>query len=168
MEERSVDVAVIGSGTAGLNAIGQIRRAGKSFVLINGGEPGTICARVGCMPSKAMIHGGGGLSPPDAAGQIRRGRIPGADLRRQTGHGTRPRPAGHLRRPGARQLHRQHAPGPLSPGLRQIPRTHPAGGGGTAHPRPARGHRHRLAAPGAPRPGRPSASGYSPPTTSSS
>jgi len=56
MEERSVDVAVIGSGTAGLNAIGQIRRAGKSFVLINGGEPGTTCARVGCMPSKAMIQ----------------------------------------------------------------------------------------------------------------
>ena len=56
MEERSVDVAVIGSGTAGLNAIGQIRRAGKFFVLINGGEPGTTCARVGCMPSKAMIQ----------------------------------------------------------------------------------------------------------------
>ncbi|MCB2263894.1 MAG: dihydrolipoyl dehydrogenase [Candidatus Thiosymbion ectosymbiont of Robbea hypermnestra] len=56
MEERSVDVAVIGSGTAGLNAIGQIRRAGKSFVLINGGEPGTTCARVGCMPSKAMLQ----------------------------------------------------------------------------------------------------------------
>jgi len=56
VEERSVDVAVIGSGTAGLNAIGQIRRTGKSFVLINGGEPGTTCARVGCMPSKAMIQ----------------------------------------------------------------------------------------------------------------
>jgi len=54
--ERSVDVAVIGSGTAGLNAIGQIRRARKSFVLINGGEPGTTCARVGCMPSKALIQ----------------------------------------------------------------------------------------------------------------
>jgi dihydrolipoamide dehydrogenase len=56
MEERNVDVAVIGSGTAGLNAMGQVRRAGKSFVLINGGEPGTTCARVGCMPSKAMIQ----------------------------------------------------------------------------------------------------------------
>jgi len=56
MEERNVDVAIIGSGTAGLNAMGQVRRAGKSFVLINGGEPGTTCARVGCMPSKAMIQ----------------------------------------------------------------------------------------------------------------
>jgi dihydrolipoamide dehydrogenase len=56
MEERNVDVAVIGAGTAGLNAMGQVRRARKSFVLINGGEPGTTCARVGCMPSKAMIQ----------------------------------------------------------------------------------------------------------------
>ena len=56
MEERNVDVAIIGSGTAGLNAMGQVRRAGKSFVLINGGEPGTTCARVGCMPSKVMIQ----------------------------------------------------------------------------------------------------------------
>ena len=56
MEERNVDVAIIGSGTAGLNALGQTRRAGRSFVLINGGEPGTTCARVGCMPSKALIQ----------------------------------------------------------------------------------------------------------------
>jgi len=56
VEERNVDVAIIGSGTAGLNAMGQARRADKSFVLINGGEPGTTCARVGCMPSKAMIQ----------------------------------------------------------------------------------------------------------------
>jgi dihydrolipoamide dehydrogenase len=56
VDERNVDVAVIGSGTAGLNAMGQVRRARKSFVLINGGEPGTTCARVGCMPSKAMIQ----------------------------------------------------------------------------------------------------------------
>ncbi|HHJ19132.1 MAG TPA: dihydrolipoyl dehydrogenase [Gammaproteobacteria bacterium] len=53
---RKVDVAIIGSGTSGLNAMGQVRRAGKSFVLINGGEPGTTCARVGCMPSKAFIQ----------------------------------------------------------------------------------------------------------------
>ena len=56
MRERYVDVAIIGSGTAGLNAMGRVRRAGKTFVLINGGEPGTTCARVGCMPSKAMIQ----------------------------------------------------------------------------------------------------------------
>lgn len=54
--KKQVDVAIIGSGTAGLNAMGQVRRAGKSFVLINGGPLGTTCARVGCMPSKAFIQ----------------------------------------------------------------------------------------------------------------
>ena len=56
--ERSVDVAVIGAGTAGLVAVSQVRQANKSFVLINGGELGTTCARVGCMPSKALIQVG--------------------------------------------------------------------------------------------------------------
>lgn len=56
MKERKVDVAIIGSGSAGLYALGKVRPSGKSFVLINGGELGTTCARVGCMPSKAMIQ----------------------------------------------------------------------------------------------------------------
>jgi dihydrolipoamide dehydrogenase len=54
--EKKVDVAILGSGTAGLNATSQVGPSGKSFVLINGGEPGTTCARVGCMPSKALIQ----------------------------------------------------------------------------------------------------------------
>ncbi|MCU7960791.1 MAG: dihydrolipoyl dehydrogenase [gamma proteobacterium symbiont of Bathyaustriella thionipta] len=56
MDEIKVDVAIIGSGTSGLNAMGRVRKAGKSFVLINGGEAGTTCARVGCMPSKVLIQ----------------------------------------------------------------------------------------------------------------
>ena len=56
MEQKKVDVAIIGSGTAGLNAMGRVKRAGKDLVLINGGEPGTTCARVGCMPSKVLIQ----------------------------------------------------------------------------------------------------------------
>ena len=56
MSERKVDVAIIGSGSAGLYALGKVRPSGKSFVLINGGELGTTCARVGCMPSKAVIQ----------------------------------------------------------------------------------------------------------------
>ena len=56
MAEKQVDVAILGSGTAGLNATGQVAPSGKSFLLINGGEPGTTCARVGCMPSKALIQ----------------------------------------------------------------------------------------------------------------
>ncbi len=56
MEERNVDVAIIGSGSAGLYALGRVKAARKSFVLINGGAQGTTCARVGCMPSKALIQ----------------------------------------------------------------------------------------------------------------
>ncbi len=56
MEEKQVDVAIIGSGSAGLYALGKVKPSGKKFVLINGGAPGTTCARVGCMPSKAMIQ----------------------------------------------------------------------------------------------------------------
>jgi dihydrolipoamide dehydrogenase len=51
----SVDVAVIGAGTAGLAAYRAARAAGASAVLIEGGPYGTTCARVGCMPSKLLI-----------------------------------------------------------------------------------------------------------------
>lgn len=54
--EKIVDVAIIGAGTSGLNAMSQVKKAGKSFILINGGHWGTTCARVGCMPSKAFIQ----------------------------------------------------------------------------------------------------------------
>ena len=53
---REVDVAIIGSGTAGLSALGQVRKRTGSFVMINDGPYGTTCARVGCMPSKALIE----------------------------------------------------------------------------------------------------------------
>lgn len=56
MADKQVDVAILGSGTAGLNATSRVGPSGRSFLLINGGEPGTTCARVGCMPSKALIQ----------------------------------------------------------------------------------------------------------------
>jgi len=55
-EERKVDVAIIGCGSAGLYALGKVRHSGKSVVVIDGGELGTTCARIGCMPSKAAIQ----------------------------------------------------------------------------------------------------------------
>jgi dihydrolipoamide dehydrogenase len=55
MKILQVDVAVIGAGTAGLSAYRAARAAGASAVLIEGGEHGTTCARVGCMPSKLLI-----------------------------------------------------------------------------------------------------------------
>lgn len=53
---KTVDVAIIGAGTAGLYALSEVRRAKKSFVLIDKGPLGTTCARIGCMPSKVALH----------------------------------------------------------------------------------------------------------------
>jgi dihydrolipoamide dehydrogenase len=55
MKAMQVDVAVIGAGTAGLAAYRAARSAGASAAIIEGGDYGTTCARVGCMPSKLLI-----------------------------------------------------------------------------------------------------------------
>lgn len=52
----SYDVAIIGAGSAGLSALREVRKQTDNFVLINDGAYGTTCARVGCMPSKALIE----------------------------------------------------------------------------------------------------------------
>lgn len=51
-----LDVIIIGAGSAGLAAVRQVRERTDRFVLINDGPYGTTCARVGCMPSKALIE----------------------------------------------------------------------------------------------------------------
>jgi dihydrolipoamide dehydrogenase len=66
MKQITVDVAVIGAGTAGLAAYRAAIAAGRRAVLIEGGPHGTTCARVGCMPSKLLI------AAADAAHQARR------------------------------------------------------------------------------------------------
>ena len=55
MKTIQVDVAVIGAGTAGIAAYRAAKAAGVSAAIIEGGEYGTTCARVGCMPSKLLI-----------------------------------------------------------------------------------------------------------------
>lgn len=55
MTLRSVDVAIIGAGTAGMVAYRQVRKLTDRIALIEGGPFGTTCARVGCMPSKLLI-----------------------------------------------------------------------------------------------------------------
>lgn len=50
-----VDVAIIGSGTAGMGAYRAARAHTDSVLLIEGRAYGTTCARVGCMPSKLLI-----------------------------------------------------------------------------------------------------------------
>lgn len=54
--KRDVEVAIIGAGTAGLYALSQVKKKTDDFLLINSGPYGTTCARVGCMPSKSLIH----------------------------------------------------------------------------------------------------------------
>jgi len=51
-----LDVIIIGAGSAGLAALREVRKRTQNFVIVNDGPWGTICARVGCMPSKALIE----------------------------------------------------------------------------------------------------------------
>ncbi len=53
---KQVDVAIIGAGTAGLTARSAVARHTDSYVVIDHGPLGTLCARAGCMPSKALIQ----------------------------------------------------------------------------------------------------------------
>ena len=55
MNQREVDVAIIGAGTAGMTAYEAALRHTDKLVLIEGAGYGTTCARVGCMPSKLLI-----------------------------------------------------------------------------------------------------------------
>jgi dihydrolipoamide dehydrogenase len=55
MQSQFVDVAIIGAGTAGLNARREVEKRGGQPLMIEGGAYGTTCARVGCMPSKLLI-----------------------------------------------------------------------------------------------------------------
>ena len=55
MADHHVDIAIIGSGTAGLAAYRKAREVTDHIALIEGGHYGTTCAMVGCMPSKLLI-----------------------------------------------------------------------------------------------------------------
>lgn len=52
---KEVEVAIIGAGTAGLTALDQVVQKTDNYLIIDDGPLGTTCARVGCMPSKALI-----------------------------------------------------------------------------------------------------------------
>ncbi len=51
-----LDVIIVGAGTAGLTALHEVQKQTSRFIIINDGPWGTVCARVGCMPSKLLIE----------------------------------------------------------------------------------------------------------------
>ncbi|WP_287880067.1 dihydrolipoyl dehydrogenase [Acidovorax sp.] len=51
-----LDTLIIGAGTAGLAALREVRKRTDRCLIVNEGPWGTTCARVGCMPSKALIE----------------------------------------------------------------------------------------------------------------
>jgi len=55
MNREKVKVAIIGAGSAGMRAYRTVSEYTDSVRLIEKGDYGTTCARVGCMPSKLLI-----------------------------------------------------------------------------------------------------------------
>ncbi len=53
---KQYDLLIIGAGTAGLSAAKEAAKHTDNFALIESGPKGTLCARTGCMPSKALIE----------------------------------------------------------------------------------------------------------------
>tara|TARA_B000000460_G_scaffold66839_1_gene45800 strand:+ start:17037 stop:18461 length:1425 start_codon:yes stop_codon:yes gene_type:complete len=68
------DVAVIGAGTAGISAERAARKAGAKTLLIDPYFAGTVCASVGCMPSKLLI------AAAHAAHDLRRAEVFGIEV----------------------------------------------------------------------------------------
>ncbi len=79
MKTLKTDVAVIGAGSAGLNAYRAARAAGAEVLMIEGGPYGTTCARVGCMPSKLLIAAAEAVHHADIADGFGV-RVPGVEV----------------------------------------------------------------------------------------
>ncbi|NUQ97432.1 MAG: mercury(II) reductase [Streptomyces sp.] len=56
---RSIDLAVVGSGSAAFAAAIAARGKGRSVVLVERGTTGGTCVNVGCVPSKALLAAAG-------------------------------------------------------------------------------------------------------------
>ena len=55
MNTKQVEVAIIGTGTAGMVAYRAAKKHSDNVIVIEASHYGTTCARVGCMPSKLLI-----------------------------------------------------------------------------------------------------------------
>ncbi len=52
---RRTKIVIIGAGSAGISAMRAVQKVTDDYIIIDNGPLGTKCARVGCMPSKALI-----------------------------------------------------------------------------------------------------------------
>ncbi|MCC5809637.1 MAG: dihydrolipoyl dehydrogenase [Ectothiorhodospiraceae bacterium] len=53
--KRHARIAILGAGSAGLSAFKEASKTTDDILLVDPGPLGTTCARVGCMPSKALL-----------------------------------------------------------------------------------------------------------------
>lgn len=74
MKRFNVDVAIIGAGSAGMTAYRAALAHTDSVVVIESGDYGTTCARVGCMPSKLLV------AAADAAHAVSRAGLFGVEV----------------------------------------------------------------------------------------
>ncbi|MCP4444057.1 MAG: dihydrolipoyl dehydrogenase [Myxococcales bacterium] len=56
-KERTADAVVIGSGPGGYPCGIRLGQLGIKTIVVEKGSPGGVCLNVGCIPSKALIHG---------------------------------------------------------------------------------------------------------------
>ena len=56
MSERTFDVIIIGTGTAGREATGRLAQAGLSVAIVERELVGGECAFYACMPSKSLLR----------------------------------------------------------------------------------------------------------------
>jgi dihydrolipoamide dehydrogenase len=54
--KRKTKVIIIGTGSAGLSALSEVKKSTDDFLLIQSGPFGTTCARTACMPTKTIIE----------------------------------------------------------------------------------------------------------------
>jgi dihydrolipoamide dehydrogenase len=69
-EGGTYDVVVIGAGTAGLAAAKAAHAEGARVAVVDRGPLGTFCARLGCMPSKALLQSATTLARTRNAGEL--------------------------------------------------------------------------------------------------
>jgi dihydrolipoamide dehydrogenase len=54
--KQKAKIVIIGLGSAGLSALGEVKKNTDDFLLIQQGPYGTSCARSACMPTKTLIE----------------------------------------------------------------------------------------------------------------